>query len=99
LVSERLGEPDFGADAMAAGLYTSRRGLYRKLKEQLGLTPGEFLREMRLEKACELLETDPDVSLKELSATVGFRTAHYFSKLFRERFGCHPQDYANKQGE
>ncbi len=96
LVSERLSEPDFGADAMAAGLYTSRRGLYRKLKEQLGLTPGEYLREMRLERACELLEADPGLSLKELSATVGFRTAHYFSRLFRERFGCPPQEWVKK---
>jgi signal transduction histidine kinase/DNA-binding response OmpR family regulator len=96
VVMQDLGRADLSADDIAGQLYLSRRGLYRKLKEEMGMTPGEYLRELRLERACSLLEDRPDIPLKELAAEVGFKTANYFSKLFRTRFGCHPHEWARR---
>ncbi len=68
----------------------SESSLYRKIKSSRGKTPNQFITEMKLQKAREIIENDPEVSLKRLSLEVGFKHNHYFSKMYFKRFGNKP---------
>ena len=56
------------------------------------MTPMQYVRERRMERACKLL-TETDDSLSEISAAVGFMRQGSFSEAFKERFGITPHQY------
>lgn len=72
----------------------SKSSLYRKIKSETGLTPKEFITEVKLQKARSLLESNYNISLKQLSLEVGFLHNSYFSKLFKNRYGISPSDFS-----
>ncbi|MEL7424078.1 MAG: response regulator [Bacteroidota bacterium] len=83
---EALGKPTFNITFLAQELATSERQFYRRMKAATGLTPNEYLREIRLQRARELVESGELTSLKAVSEAVGFSTPTYFLKLYQERF-------------
>lgn len=52
-----------------------------------------FLMETRLEKAKELLEKYPSISISEISKTIGYNDANYFSRVFKKKVGISPSSY------
>lgn len=91
-VLAHLSDPDYGVDALAGDLCMSRAALYRRLRQACGQTPTDFLRNLRLDRAAELLRTT-DRSVNEVADLVGFAYASYFTRCFKERFGVAPKDY------
>ena len=75
----------------------SKSSFYRKIKTETGLTPKEFITEIKLLKARSILETQEDISLKKLALEVGFLHASYFSKLFYNRFGVTPVQWKSER--
>ena len=73
-------------------MYLSRSHFYLKIKELTGLSSSEFIRNIRLKRAMQLL-TDSDLAVKEIMYMTGFNTASYFSKCFRKQFGLIPSEY------
>ena len=71
----------------------SRRQFFRVMKEETGLTPNQYLREVRLQKGRQLLETNQSITIKEVGYAVGFLKISYFSQLFKDRFGKTPSEY------
>jgi AraC-like DNA-binding protein len=51
------------------------------------MTPNQYITEIRLNKARQLLESRQFETVAEVCYAVGFKTPHYFSKLMKERFG------------
>lgn len=88
-----IGDYDFSLDTLAATMGMSDRHLRRKLKEATGLTSSEYLREIRLQKAMQLLESGTVTSVSELALSVGMRDVKYFSRHFKTRFGDLPSKY------
>lgn len=70
----------------------SKSQLVRRLKSLVGLSPNEFLKEVRLRKAIRLME-DQNMNVAEITMAVGFSNPSYFTKCFRKRFGRPPSDY------
>ena len=66
------------------------RELFRK---QYDISPMEYLQVVRLEKSKQLLETQLELSLKEIADAVGFNDSLYFSKVFRKHEGVSPSEY------
>lgn len=62
-------------------------------QEKTGMTPFQYLKEVRVEKAREYLETS-DLSVMEIADLVGV-TPPYLSRLFKEREGLSPREYQN----
>jgi AraC-like DNA-binding protein len=60
------------------------------------MSPTDFIRDIRLKKAAQLLLTQPEASITDIATRVGFATPKYFSRLFREKFGVAPKDYTGK---
>ena len=68
------------------------RSFYRKFKNCTGLTPLQYLLEIRLLNAKKLLETT-NFQVNEVSRLVGYDNALYFSRLFHKHTGVSPKDY------
>jgi AraC-like DNA-binding protein len=63
---------------------------FRKLfRDMVGLTPHQYLLQVRISKAKEMLESQ-NLSVKEISAAVGFLDELYFSRLFKKKTGVAP---------
>lgn len=78
------------ADAMAS-IPLSTDHLRRLFKERVGQSPIEYLIELRMTRAKELLQMG--FSVKETADKVGIADQYYFSRLFRKREGCSPSAY------
>lgn len=75
----------------------SHTQLYRQLKNETNLTPSQFIRSIRLEKAIDLL-LQTDLNISEIAFEVGFNDPNYFSRMFRESYGVSPGKYREEQG-
>jgi len=69
----------------------SDRQFFRKLKNVFDITPIEYLRRYRLEKAKLLLDEGRSVNYAAIE--VGFTSQSYFGRCFKAQFGISPRDY------
>lgn len=70
----------------------SRRTLERLFQEQLGRSPAEEIRRLRLDRAKHLLATT-DLTVPKVAAACGFSTGHYMATVFRQELGITPLRY------
>ena len=70
--------------------------LIRKFKADIGQTPFEYLRMLRLSNAKKLLR-NTDLPVSDIAFQCGFESASYFTKLFRLAFGCLPPSYRQER--
>ena len=94
-VTEHIDTPDLKIDNIADAMGMSRSVLYIKIKQQLGMTPIDFVRHVRIMRACELLK-DTDESLSPVAFAVGFSDPKYFSKVFKRETGIVPTEYRER---
>ncbi len=93
LLTEKIDHSNLKIDWVAEQLFLSQRQFRRKLKQLTGMTPGEYLREMRLSIARDYLLSHKYRTLKATADAVGYTKSDYFSKLYFERFGIRPGEY------
>ena len=94
-INENISESELSVEVLASEVFLSRSQLYRKIKTLTGVSVNEFIRNVRLEKAKELIEFGND-NINEISYKVGFSSPSYFTKCFKEKFGYLPT-HNNKQ--
>ena len=80
-------------DQIARNMYLSTFYLSKIFKSETGDTPINYLIELRMEKARELMETSPGISIQNVAEMVGYDDAYHFSKLFKKHFGAAPSKY------
>jgi len=88
---ERYAEPISVRD-VAGMLYLNTSYFCRAFKQVTGRTFGEYLTELRMEKALELLHAS-DLSIAAVAREVGYRDANYFSRVFTRIMGKTPSRY------
>ena len=86
---DNLLNTQFGVSALARELEVSRSELYRRIKKKEQKSASQFIREIRLERALELLNAE-EHSITEIAYMVGFNSPTYFSTCFKEYFGYSP---------
>lgn len=94
-VKQNLKDINYSVERMASDMSISRIHLYRKLKPLTGLSPQQYLQEVRLQQALHLLETQQEHSVKAVCYAVGLLQVNHFSQLFHQRFGKLPSSYLN----
>ncbi|WP_241242339.1 ATP-binding protein [Thalassotalea sp. G2M2-11] len=87
-------EPELGITDLASHMAISERQLQRKLKVLLGTTPNNFIKEFRLKKAQELLQSGAQIG--RIALDVGFSSQTYFGRCFKESYQCTPKQYQQK---
>lgn len=92
VIEEYLSESDFDVNTFAERLNMSKSSLYRKIKTMTGLSPIEFIRNIRLKHACQMLK-DQAISISEVAYSVGFSDPKYFTSCFKGEFNMTPSDY------
>ena len=92
VVEKHMMNTDFNVEMMVREIGYSRSNLYLKFKELTGLSSSEFIRNIRLKRAIQFLDSS-DLSVKEIMFQTGFSTASYFSKCFKKQFGVVPSEY------
>lgn len=96
IVEERLADQEFTVDVLASEVGISRTGLFTKLKSVAKITPNEYIRKIRLEKAIQMLKAD-DVRVSEVCWNVGFSSRSHFTKCFQAQYGVSPSEYHAQQ--
>ena len=91
-IEAHLDDEGYNADQLARDVAMSRASLYKKLQTMLGITPTDFIRNVRLKRAARLL-ADTQLPVSDIAARVGFVTARNFSSSFKKMFGLTPSDY------
>ena len=94
ITESNLENEQFGVSELASALGMSRSNLHRKMKSVTGKSVSLFIREVRLNKAFELLK-DSDLTVSEVAYRVGFGSATYFTKCFHDHFGYPPGEATN----
>ena len=82
-------------DDIARSTYLSTTYITKIYKEVTGDTPINYLINLRLEKARDILE-EGHFSIQAVAKKVGYDDPYYFSKLFKKKFGCSPSSYKRK---
>jgi signal transduction histidine kinase/ligand-binding sensor domain-containing protein/DNA-binding response OmpR family regulator len=93
VVNEHISEPEFSTELFATEMAMSRVQLHRKLKSLTDNSTGDFIRNLRLKKAAELLR-DSGLNVTQVSYEVGISSLSYFSKVFKEKYSVNPSDYS-----
>ncbi|MBQ7933454.1 MAG: helix-turn-helix transcriptional regulator, partial [Lachnospiraceae bacterium] len=86
---------DLSVPDIAAHLHIDRTYLYRLFKHELGISPLQYLTDVRMERAVALL-TETKLPVQSVAGSVGYEDALYFSKTFKKAKGVSPSDYRNK---
>ena len=88
-VHEHLAEPLSVAD-LAERAFMSPSAFSHLFRDVAGRSPYQFIKEMRLNKARELL-IENEASITQISKAVGYRSASHFINEFRDRYGMTPR--------
>lgn len=93
-----LEDNSFTLDVLCETMGLSRRQFQRRLKAVAGLTATEYLNELRLQRALQLLQQGQVKTVKSLAAAIGMRDVKYFSQAFKRRFGVLPSSFLSAKG-
>ena len=92
IVNARLRNPNLNIDIIAAQFGVGRTNFYRKVRELTGMSPNDYLRRCRMERAAELLG-DSETPINDICTQVGMPDAQYFSRVFKVYYGMSPSAY------
>jgi AraC-like DNA-binding protein/ligand-binding sensor domain-containing protein len=95
-VEMNIDVPNYSVEQLSRDLCMDRTGLYRKLIALLDKSPSLFIRNIRLQRAADLI-LEGELSITEISEKVGFSSSSYLSKCFQEMYGCRPSEYPEKR--
>lgn len=92
LMEKNLDNGDLVVDDLVQEMAVSRSVFFKKLKTLTGLAPIEFIKEMRISRSVQLIETG-EYSMTQISYMVGINDPRYFSKCFKQKMGMTPTEY------
>ena len=95
-VYENLDNPQLSVELLSSHLSISRTSLYNRLLEFSGMSPVDFIRSVRLERAANLLEKNSN-SISEIAYETGFSNPNYFTKVFKAKYKMTPSEYIQAQ--
>lgn len=83
-------------DELVDDMGMGRTVFFNKLKSLTGLSPVEFIREMRIKRAAQLLE-QKNYNITEVTYMVGMNDSRYFAKCFKATYGMTPSEYRKQK--
>ena len=95
IIESELSDPNLSPDTLAEAMAMSRAKLYRDLKQISDETLSDYVRNVRLEKAAELLRTTT-MTVQEIMESVGFINGSHFTKIFKFKYSVPPTEYRKK---
>ncbi|WP_431292598.1 response regulator transcription factor [Pedobacter sp. P26] len=93
-IEDNINNSQLSVEDLSKNVGMSRGSLYHKVLELTGLSPVEYIRSVKLDKAAALL-VKSDLNISQIAYLVGFATPNYFAKSFKLKFGMQPSEYLN----
>lgn len=87
---------NISVDTVAEHVQRSSSYLGRIFKESTGMTVNDYLIQLRIKRAMELLK-QPGASVEEICREIGYANVSYFNKVFKARTGLTPGQYRHQQ--
>ena len=91
-INSNISDPDLNVEAIVDNIGISRAHLWRVFKKTTDKSLGDYIREIKMQKAAEMLKTGK-YRVSEVAAEVGFFDAKNFSKNFSKEYGMTPSQY------
>ena len=91
-MEHNMDNSDLTVDDLVREMTLGRTVFFNKLKSLTGLSPVEFIREVRIKRAAQLLEMG-HYNVTEITYMVGMNDSRYFAKCFKNAFGVTPTEY------
>ncbi|MDD7887835.1 two-component regulator propeller domain-containing protein [Flavivirga sp. 57AJ16] len=92
ILEQNLSNPEFGIANFIEDMGASRSVLYRKLKALTGQSISEFIKNIKLKRAAQLIK-QTDMSISEIAFDLGFNDLKHFRKSFKKAFNTLPSQY------
>jgi signal transduction histidine kinase/DNA-binding response OmpR family regulator/ligand-binding sensor domain-containing protein len=93
-VETNMDNPDFSVNHLCLELGMNRSKLYSTIKTITGMTLGQYILKLRLDKAADLLKNSR-FTITEISYRIGIESPSYFTKAFKAQFGVTPSEFVN----
>jgi len=94
IVEQNMSNPEFDVDSLAKKVGMGRTQLYQKLNALTNQSVKEFIRNLRLKRAVQLIEQN-QITITEVAYKVGFQERASLYKAFKKQFGKSPTEYTN----
>jgi signal transduction histidine kinase/DNA-binding response OmpR family regulator len=95
IVEENISNPDLNVEMLMNKLGVSRTQLFRKLKAVTNYSASQFIRNIKLKRAAQLLQYK-SYNITEVLYLSGFNSPSYFTACFKEMYGCLPKEYHSR---
>lgn len=92
IIEDNMDNKNFSVEELGLLIGINRTTFGYKIKSLTGFTPVEFIRDIRLKRAAQLI-VDTQLLVKEIASLTGFSDMKYFSKSFKKKYGVTPLDY------
>jgi transcriptional regulator GlxA family with amidase domain len=89
----------YGIDELADRLEVSKHHLIRVFSVSVGISPGNYLSDLRVAHAKRLLRSPEKTPLEIIAGVCGYSCGNYFAKAFKKRTGLTPTEYARSARE
>lgn len=96
-IQKNYADPELSVDTLCRQLHMSPAYFSTVFKKETGQTYVNYLTEVRLQKAEELLQETDDKTY-EIAQKVGYQEQNYFSYVFKKRYGVSPTKYRGAKG-
>ncbi|MBD5395782.1 MAG: AraC family transcriptional regulator [Lachnospiraceae bacterium] len=84
---------DLNLDLVAEHAGISKYYMCKEFHKKYGITPGKYLKELRISQACRLLTTNSDHTIQDIARMVGYSNNNYFGKVFKASKGITPDKF------
>ncbi|GGF22076.1 hybrid sensor histidine kinase/response regulator [Flavobacterium limi] len=92
IIEENIDNNDFSVEDLGSFVGLNRTTFYYKIKSLTGYSPVEFIRDIRIKRAAQLITTN-QLLIKEIAYMTGFSDIKYFNKSFKKKYGVTPMEY------
>ena len=94
IIEKKIHLEKYSLEMFANDLFMSISSLNKKVKTITGLTPNEFIENVKFNFSLKLFQ-ESDLSIKEIAYSSGFNDPKYFTRRFKKEYGITPKAYKN----
>lgn len=96
VIEDNIADTELNVGFVCEHTKMTQKQLYRLIKKYIGISPIDYIRQIRMKKAAMLLQQNK-FTVSEVMYMVGFSSSSYFSKCFNAQFGCTPKQYSEME--
>jgi len=98
VMEKNIGNSALTVEEFVSAIGIGRSVFFKKLKSLTGFAPIEFIREVRVKRAAQLIKSG-EYTISQVTYMVGCNDPHYFSRIFKQRFGLTPTEYRDRHAK